>query len=85
MNLIKNVLPFLLALLIVSAGFFGSGAVSRFLPDYTGQVFSGVKQEGIQNAFFSGSGSEVLVLSLIHISAGRIPATREWRPYCLQS
>ena len=61
MRLIKNVLPFLLALLIVSAGFFGSGAVSRFLPDYTGQVFSGVKQEGIQNAFFSGSGSEVLV------------------------
>ena len=31
--------------------FFGSGAVSRFLPDYTGRVFSGVKQEGIQNAF----------------------------------
>lgn len=61
MKFFKTALPFLLALLIVSSGFFSSGAVSRFLPDYTGQVFSGVKEEGIQNAFYSGAGSEVLV------------------------
>ena len=54
-------LPVCLTVLILAAGFFASGAVGEFLPDYTERVFTGRQEQALQNAFYTGTGDELLV------------------------
>lgn len=61
MKRFKALLPLFLSILIVAGGFFGPAVVSRLLPDYTGQVFGGYKEESIQNIFTLGAGEKLLV------------------------